>query len=249
MSGNTARVGGARFAPSSGRGARRRVSSRNVRWSGRLRLTREGGHVDLKRVMALRSTTLSRCLTLALALCGALAFASPRLALAGCDNVPSAIDEFRAAEGAITAPYAVPGQRLQVRVRPQVCDRASAGLGAAPACLDGAAVRVAVIFAPGGDAVEPMTPEDFSQLLHAAVEAAPDVRSTRLTQQEIEQLSLHMARAAAAAAGPVSPGVCKDPSGPAAVSLVGGPNRPLRWECAHKTTHCFSYVTGAPQTC
>lgn len=65
---------------------------------------------------------------------------------AGCDNIPSETDVFRSAQGAISAPFAIPGQAMQVRVRPDVCDVDSAGLGAPPACLDDAAVRVTLIF-------------------------------------------------------------------------------------------------------
>lgn len=67
---------------------------------------------------------------------------------AGCDNIPSETDVFRAAQGAITAPFAVPGQTLQVRVRPEVCDASSVGLGAPPACIDESAVRVTLIYEP-----------------------------------------------------------------------------------------------------
>ena len=73
-------------------------------------------------------------------------------AQAGCDNIPSAVDLFRGAEGAITAPYAIPGQRLQVRVRPTVCDSTSPGFGTPPACLDASELRVTVIFTPGDGA-------------------------------------------------------------------------------------------------
>src|SRR4029079_11619129 len=73
-------------------------------------------------------------------------------AQAGCDNIPSAVDLFRGAEGAITAPYAIPGQRLQVRVRPTVCDSTSPGFGTPPACLDVSELRVTVIFTPGDGA-------------------------------------------------------------------------------------------------
>ena len=55
---------------------------------------------------------------------------------------------FRSAQGAITAPFASPGQTLQVRVRPEVCDASSSGLGAPPACIDDSAVRVTLIFEP-----------------------------------------------------------------------------------------------------
>ena len=72
----------------------------------------------------------------------------PGRAQAGCDNIPSETDVFRAAQGSITAPYAVPGQTLQVRVRPEVCDASSVGLGIAPACVDASAVRVTLIYEP-----------------------------------------------------------------------------------------------------
>jgi hypothetical protein len=73
-----------------------------------------------------------------------------RDARAGCDNIPGEIDVQRGAQGSITAPFAVPGQTLQVRVRPQVCDGSSAGLGTAPACVADTAVRVTVLYQPGG---------------------------------------------------------------------------------------------------
>ena len=75
----------------------------------------------------------------------AITFQAPQ-ARAGCDNIPSETDVFRAAQGAITAPFASPGQSLQVRVRPGVCDASSVGLGTPPACIDDAAVRVTLIF-------------------------------------------------------------------------------------------------------
>ncbi len=68
------------------------------------------------------------------------------IARAGCDNIPSETDVFRAAQGAITAPFASPGQTMQVRVRPGVCDGSSVGLGTPPACIDDSAVRVTLIF-------------------------------------------------------------------------------------------------------
>jgi hypothetical protein len=71
---------------------------------------------------------------------------------AGCDNIPSETDVFRSAQGAISAPFAIPGQTLQVRVRPDVCDVDSVGLGAPPACVDDSAVRVTLIF-PAHDGV------------------------------------------------------------------------------------------------
>ena len=79
-------------------------------------------------------------------------FASPQGARAGCDNIPGEIDVFRAAQGAITAPFAVPGQTVQVRVRPQLCDASSAGLGQPPACIADSAVRVTVLYQPGAGA-------------------------------------------------------------------------------------------------
>lgn len=81
----------------------------------------------------------------------AIAFPASQ-ARAGCDNIPSEIDVFRAAQGAISAPFAIPGQTLQVRVRPQVCDAGSVGLGSPPACVDESAVRVTLIYEPGGGA-------------------------------------------------------------------------------------------------
>jgi hypothetical protein len=73
-------------------------------------------------------------------------------AQAGCDNIPTAVDLLRGAEGAITAPYAIPGQRLQIRVRPAVCDATSPGFGTPPTCLDASDLRVTVIFTPGDGA-------------------------------------------------------------------------------------------------
>jgi hypothetical protein len=78
-------------------------------------------------------------------------------AQAGCDNIPTAIDQFRAAQGAVTAPYATPHQLLQVRVRPQICDKSSLGLSVDPSdlgsvCRTAADVRVTVLFTPGGGA-------------------------------------------------------------------------------------------------
>jgi Tol biopolymer transport system component len=77
---------------------------------------------------------------------------APSGAHAGCDNIPTALDQFRAAQGAIGAPYAVPGQSLEIRVRPQVCDGTSSGLGEAPACVDPASLRVTLLFEAGGGA-------------------------------------------------------------------------------------------------
>lgn len=72
----------------------------------------------------------------------------PSGARAGCDNIPSETDVFRAAQGSITAPFAIPGQTMQVRVRTAVCDATSVGLGTPPACIDDSAVRVTLIFEP-----------------------------------------------------------------------------------------------------
>jgi hypothetical protein len=76
---------------------------------------------------------------------------------AACDNVPTAIDEFRAAQGAITSPFAQPGDVVQVRVRPTICDSDSSGLHLDPtdptsACRSADAVRVSVVFTPGDGA-------------------------------------------------------------------------------------------------
>lgn len=77
---------------------------------------------------------------------------SPRDARAGCDNIPSEIEQFRAARGTITAPYAIPGQSLQIRVRPEVCDADSPGLGTAPACIADENLRVTLLFGADGSA-------------------------------------------------------------------------------------------------
>jgi Tol biopolymer transport system component len=79
---------------------------------------------------------------------------SPRDAHAGCDNIPSEIEQFRAARGTITAPFAIPGQSLQIRVRPDVCDAGSPGLGAAPACIADEELRVTLLF--GAEAGAPV---------------------------------------------------------------------------------------------
>jgi hypothetical protein len=86
-----------------------------------------------------------------------LLVASAQSVQAGCDNIPTAIDESRAAEGAITSPFAQPGQLLQVRVRPQICDDTSLGLNVNPAdatspCRLPEDVRVTLIFTPGNGA-------------------------------------------------------------------------------------------------
>lgn len=75
-----------------------------------------------------------------------------RDARAGCDNIPSEIEQFRAARGTITAPYAIPGQSMQIRVRPDLCDAASAGLGDAPACVADENLRVTLLFGVGSGA-------------------------------------------------------------------------------------------------
>lgn len=67
---------------------------------------------------------------------------------AGCDNIPSETDVFRSAQGAISAPFAIPGQTMQVRVRPAICDTTSVGLGTPPSCIDDGDVRITVIFEP-----------------------------------------------------------------------------------------------------
>src|SRR5262245_14876702 len=83
------------------------------------------------------------------ALCVTLPTARAR---AGCDNIPSETALFRAAQGAITAPFAVPGETLQLSVRPQVCDATSVGFGTPPACVADTAIRVTLIYEPGGGA-------------------------------------------------------------------------------------------------
>lgn len=107
---------------------------------------------------------------------------APHAARAGCDNIPSEIEQFRATQGTITAPWAIPGQSLQIRVRPELCDADSPGLGAAPACLADEALRITLLF--GGTAGTPVhavvlarscgDASDATSLQHA-VDAWPSV--------------------------------------------------------------------------
>jgi cysteine-rich repeat protein len=64
-----------------------------------------------------------------LALLAGLSFPAiwPEEAKAGCNVIPGAIRDFRAALGSIDRPFAGPGDFVEVRVRPEVCDKESAG--------------------------------------------------------------------------------------------------------------------------
>jgi cysteine-rich repeat protein len=80
----------------------------------------------------------------------ALAF-PPREARANCNVIPAATNDFRAALGSTNRPYASPGDVVELRVRPAVCDARSTGF----VDLDGDASRsddhvVTVVFTPPG---------------------------------------------------------------------------------------------------
>ena len=64
-------------------------------------------------------------------LCLGLAAAIPgRQADAACNTIPSAATTFRAALGSTDRPFAGPGDLVELRVRPDVCDGASPGFSA-----------------------------------------------------------------------------------------------------------------------
>jgi Tol biopolymer transport system component len=71
------------------------------------------------------------------------------LAHACCNLIPSAEQTFRGALGTVDRPFASPGQIVELRVRPAVCDAASPGFSAS-APDPGAAYAVSVVFTPPG---------------------------------------------------------------------------------------------------
>jgi hypothetical protein len=58
-----------------------------------------------------------------------LLLASLRLAEAACNLIPSAAQTFRGTLGTTDRPYASPGEIVELRVRPAICDGVSAGFG------------------------------------------------------------------------------------------------------------------------
>lgn len=85
-------------------------------------------------------------LALGVALLGAAAEAR-----ANCNVIPAATGDFRAAVGSTNRPYASPGDFVEVRVRPTICDRSSSGF--VDLDLDGGAADdyvVTVLFTPAG---------------------------------------------------------------------------------------------------
>lgn len=77
-----------------------------------------------------------------------LALGAPSPVLAECDVIPGTTNQFRAALGSVDRPYAAPGDFVEITIRPDVCDGASALrdlLAAGP--LEGN-VRVTLVFEP-----------------------------------------------------------------------------------------------------
>jgi len=74
---------------------------------------------------------------------------------AACNIIPSATGTFRAALGSPLRPFAAPGEALELRVRPAICDAASPGLTcASQTCAPSDVVDkvVTVVFTPPGSA-------------------------------------------------------------------------------------------------
>jgi Tol biopolymer transport system component len=88
--------------------------------------------------------------TVVLALLTSLLLSMPTaVAHACCNLIPSAEQTFRGALGTVDRPFASPGQIVELRVRPAVCDAASLGFSAS-APDPGAAYAVTVVFTPPG---------------------------------------------------------------------------------------------------
>lgn len=79
----------------------------------------------------------------AVAVALALGVVLVRQASASCDLIPQARTSFRAALGSTNRPFAGPGEFVELRVRPGVCDAASAGFGPVASSQD-----VTVLFTP-----------------------------------------------------------------------------------------------------
>ncbi len=73
---------------------------------------------------------------------------SADLARAACDVIPGALNEFPSGLGSANTPFAAPDQLIQIRVRPQVCDAESAGLGAptGTGCIAPESLRATFVF-------------------------------------------------------------------------------------------------------
>lgn len=69
--------------------------------------------------------TTSRRLLGVLAVCGIALAASDARAM--CNVIPAATQDFRAALGSVNRPFAGPGEFVEIRVRPAICDSASTG--------------------------------------------------------------------------------------------------------------------------
>jgi len=78
--------------------------------------------------------------------------ASPRPADANCNVIPGTTNTFRAALGEADRPFAMPGDFVELRVRPAVCDAASRGVADhdGNGTIDGRDVLVTVLFEPPG---------------------------------------------------------------------------------------------------
>jgi hypothetical protein len=57
-----------------------------------------------------------------------LALLAPGESVANCNVIPGTVNSFRAALGAGDRPFAMPGDFVELTVRPEVCDKASQGV-------------------------------------------------------------------------------------------------------------------------
>ena len=61
-----------------------------------------------------------------------LVVADRQVVVGACNLIPSAQTNFRAALGSTDRPFAGPGDLVEIKMRPDVCDSESAGLPASP---------------------------------------------------------------------------------------------------------------------
>ncbi len=97
-----------------------------------------------------RPSAAAECLGLSLALLALLALIAPRPSSANCNVIPGTTNTFRAAMGELDRPFAMPGDFVELRVRPAVCDAASRGVidHDGNATIDSRDVLVTVLFEP-----------------------------------------------------------------------------------------------------
>src|SRR5262245_42451737 len=112
------------------------------------------------------------------------AWAGARTARAACNIIPSATKTFRGALGSTDRPFVAPGQFLEVRVQPAVCDAASPGLG-----TSAAAQNVTLVFSsPSGARHVVVLSSDCSSLGAAvtACGAMPSVSTATCIAGELD---------------------------------------------------------------